>query len=261
MFRTLGAAVAAITLVAAGPALAATKLTFTVKGELVSERGEFIPGVNTGVDPNLALNNTLTVSASIDASKVVSWGAYSVAFFSGSPSISGNDWKVTGGGMQWKISDDVDDGFPVYTLENGYYRPDGTFVGDVFYGAAPAIVFANGKVVGLIGNLLPSNSNARPQLQMGSWVGGSDSYYNDQPGDPIEHFGSHDQSLTHNFTISAGAGVYNNYYNSQGFNGVWDFAGSSVVTSGVPEPAAWAMMIVGFGLAGSTLRRRRLAWA
>jgi hypothetical protein len=28
-------------------------------------------------------------------------------------------------------------------------------------------------------------------------------------------------------------------------------------TSGVPEPAAWAMMIGGFGLAGATLRRRR----
>jgi len=28
---------------------------------------------------------------------------------------------------------------------------------------------------------------------------------------------------------------------------------------GVPEPATWAMMIAGFGLAGATLRRRRLA--
>jgi hypothetical protein len=30
---------------------------------------------------------------------------------------------------------------------------------------------------------------------------------------------------------------------------------------GVPEPAAWAMMIAGFGLAGAALRRRRLAAA
>jgi len=28
----------------------------------------------------------------------------------------------------------------------------------------------------------------------------------------------------------------------------------------VPEPAAWALMIAGFGLAGATLRRRH-AWA
>lgn len=29
------------------------------------------------------------------------------------------------------------------------------------------------------------------------------------------------------------------------------------VTAGVPEPATWGMMILGFGLAGATLRRRR----
>ncbi|KRB42016.1 PEPxxWA-CTERM sorting domain-containing protein [Phenylobacterium sp. Root700] len=29
-----------------------------------------------------------------------------------------------------------------------------------------------------------------------------------------------------------------------------------VVASGVPEPATWAMMIMGFGLAGATIRRR-----
>ena len=28
------------------------------------------------------------------------------------------------------------------------------------------------------------------------------------------------------------------------------------VTSAVPEPATWAMMLVGFGLAGASLRRR-----
>ena len=31
----------------------------------------------------------------------------------------------------------------------------------------------------------------------------------------------------------------------------------SAVTSAVPEPATWAMMITGFGLAGSAIRRRR----
>ena len=35
----------------------------------------------------------------------------------------------------------------------------------------------------------------------------------------------------------------------------------SSVTGGVPEPATWAMMIAGFGLAGSALRRRRTATA
>lgn len=31
--------------------------------------------------------------------------------------------------------------------------------------------------------------------------------------------------------------------------------------TGVPEPAAWALMIAGFGLAGNALRRRRVAFA
>jgi hypothetical protein len=32
-------------------------------------------------------------------------------------------------------------------------------------------------------------------------------------------------------------------------------------TAGVPEPASWALMITGFGMAGATLRRRRVAVA
>ena len=31
------------------------------------------------------------------------------------------------------------------------------------------------------------------------------------------------------------------------------------IPSAVPEPATWAMMIVGFGLAGAAMRRRREA--
>jgi hypothetical protein len=37
--------------------------------------------------------------------------------------------------------------------------------------------------------------------------------------------------------------------------------GSFLVRSAAPEPATWAMMIAGFGLVGSALRRRRLAVA
>ena len=33
------------------------------------------------------------------------------------------------------------------------------------------------------------------------------------------------------------------------------------VSGGVPEPATWALMLTGFGLAGATLRRRQLAFA
>ena len=33
----------------------------------------------------------------------------------------------------------------------------------------------------------------------------------------------------------------------------------SPTTAGVPEPAAWALMLLGFGTAGTALRRRRAA--
>ncbi|WP_374658790.1 PEPxxWA-CTERM sorting domain-containing protein [Phenylobacterium sp.] len=90
--------------------------------------------------------------------------------------------------------------------------------------ALPAIFFSGGKVTGLAGELV--GPSTRPVLQLAS------------------------------FRVEPGEGLYGNLYNSQGFQGVWDFSGSSVTLSGVPEPAAWAMMIVGFGLAGATLRRR-----
>ena len=41
---------------------------------------------------------------------------------------------------------------------------------------------------------------------------------------------------------------------SSGYNA---FEIASVATSGVPEPAAWSMMLVGLGCVGGTLRRRR----
>ena len=39
------------------------------------------------------------------------------------------------------------------------------------------------------------------------------------------------------------------------------FNESTVPTTGVPEPASWALMIVGFGFAGVAMRRRRTASA
>ncbi|MBS0332417.1 MAG: PEPxxWA-CTERM sorting domain-containing protein [Proteobacteria bacterium] len=44
-------------------------------------------------------------------------------------------------------------------------------------------------------------------------------------------------------------------------NGVENGTGLLPSTGGVPEPATWALMIAGFGLAGASLRRRRAAAA
>lgn len=42
---------------------------------------------------------------------------------------------------------------------------------------------------------------------------------------------------------------------------VGDLFSQDIPGSAVPEPATWAMMIVGFGLAGGAIRRRRQAYA
>jgi hypothetical protein len=42
---------------------------------------------------------------------------------------------------------------------------------------------------------------------------------------------------------------HGNYY--------YDSTGLSASITAVPEPATWAMMIIGFGAAGSMIRRRR----
>ena len=59
------------------------------------------------------------------------------------------------------------------------------------------------------------------------------------------------------FRIEPGEGLYGNTYGTQGFKGTWDYAGSSAILSGVPEPATWAIMIVGFGMTGATIRAAR----
>ena len=49
-------------------------------------------------------------------------------------------------------------------------------------------------------------------------------------------------------------GTFDNWYNNSNEHAFY-------LTSAVPEPATWAMLIAGFGLVGATLRRRRLATA
>jgi hypothetical protein len=51
-------------------------------------------------------------------------------------------------------------------------------------------------------------------------------------------------------------GIYSIGGSGQGFG-----TGQGFATGGVPEPASWALMIGGFGLAGAMLRRRRSALA
>lgn len=74
------------------------------------------------------------------------------------------------------------------------------------------------------------------------------------------------------FDLHAGGTYFLDFSGSEGLNNKQEGPGStsglvrrefnfSITDSVVPEPAAWALMIVGFGLAGSALRRRSTARA
>lgn len=62
------------------------------------------------------------------------------------------------------------------------------------------------------------------------------------------------------FSAYLGAGTYTFSVTGDGVGGIPAGLGLRV-DSAVPEAATWAMMIAGFGLAGATMRRRRLAVA
>ena len=77
--------------------------------------------------------------------------------------------------------------------------------------------------------------------------------------------GSQPRYVSYNFAVGAFSanGVYETITfgaNQHGFltvSGIGDTGGGGA-TGGVPEPATWALMILGFGAAGAALRRRGL---
>ena len=60
-----------------------------------------------------------------------------------------------------------------------------------------------------------------------------------------------------NLYYSAANSAYRVFTSNSQFIAVTNFTLTEVVTGAVPEPASWAMMIGGFGLAGGALRRQR----
>lgn len=70
--------------------------------------------------------------------------------------------------------------------------------------------------------------------------------------------------VLHGMTVPAvGAGTPGEVDGTAGYKAVLPVASGEIVlgVAAVPEPATWAMMIGGFGLAGAALRRRKLALA
>lgn len=206
--------VAAAALLWSGSAEAARYYEVTLKGALVNELGYSPSDLNTGIDAHLALGDLVTLTARFSEERVLSQGGGFIAGLYGLPTSGDEFWRVDVAGMTWNSANEMYDGWPIYLDDERWY-------------ADPSIAFTDGKVTGVSGEMVPTNTDARPVFRLNS------------------------------FRIEPGEGLYANVYNSQGFKGTWDYANSTAVLSGVPEPTAWAIMIVGFGLTGAAIRLTR----
>jgi hypothetical protein len=238
-----------------GGAAHAAVVVVTMTGTVTTQT---TAGPNT--DPHIKVGDTLTLTATFDSSTLINWGSsgYQIAsvysnHLTGTPllTISGPD------GLWYGINDVQDGHTAAYTLNANYYQPDGTHVVNSLQIGQPVIILNGSHAAGITGDLVPTGTSTIPILNLGyispgseTITGGLGSPISDQTNFP---------TLTPNpgFTILAGGFEYGNTTPSPGFSGVWDFADSTVTTLGVPEPAAWALMILGVGLAGGALRRQR----
>ncbi len=59
--------------------------------------------------------------------------------------------------------------------------------------------------------------------------------------------------------ITAGSIDLDPYFKGPGYSHITFFNGGAMTPGPVPEPATWAMMIIGFALVGASMRRRKTA--
>ena len=121
---------------------------------------------------------------------------------------------------------------PVTAAGYGYFNPSGTDFADGIYGVGgPGI-----KIGALMGAFAP----VAPQGDSAPWLPG---YFFIGFSTDIVHAGGHIY-----------AQVNDTFYSND--QGAFDVTVRQLPTGGVPEPATWAMMLLGFLGVGSALRRR-----
>jgi hypothetical protein len=132
----------------------------------------------------------------------------------------GGSMLIQSGPFSWTGTGDFLDGFPLIDCDAG--TP-----GDCFGIARPMARFVGDAFIGLF---TEADSNAYPQTP---------------------------DIVVNGFAFTFGEYGYD-LYNGPNFSGAFDPESVRITVTPVPEPASWAMMIAGFGLAGAALQRRKL---
>lgn len=199
-----------------------------------------------GMPTVIDVGDRVTLTARFDDRRVVDWGTTGV-IVAGMPKdmpIAGDQfYRIDVNGFVIASTAEELDG------DHPFYEDDLT--GQQL--AIPSIGGKDGKVVGVAGYMIPSGD--APSLFLGAFGGSGYRHCNDDKSvcDPpvfsdLRYDGPE-------FRVVEFAG-YDNSYLGPSFVGVWDLENSSFVA--VPEPATWALMLAGFGLAGTAARRRKL---
>jgi hypothetical protein len=231
------AVLAASAVLWAGHAQAADLSKIFVTGTLTEE-------TSLGDPVNFGVASIVTVKATFDPKTVVVWGdtGYKIVGL-----FNNGSFSLELGGHTYSFRDEILDG------DRFFYD----YSDSAATNALPAIIFKDGKVAGLVGQINPSRSIAAP-LNLGSAISaGVRDQCRADDGSYLPQLCSYFGPLY----LSDGFKVlrqeyYGNSYSGPNFTGTWNFSAS---LAPVPEPATWAMIVLGIGAIGGAVRRSQSA--
>jgi hypothetical protein len=193
----------------------------TIVTDFASWKGQVNPGVTVGAAYANEEGNRMTFAVSIVGTGGTEFSISQLSFDA--------------------VSNDASDALGFGFKAGDYGYSDGSWMG-VLYGA-------DGKLGGGDDTFITSGSN--DQLVDAIFGRGSGNSIPNDSADPVGTFAEQEASLQAAAALTGQATQFTGAYR------IGDFHGSGTFNIGVPEPASWALMILGFGGAGLALRRRQ----